>query len=219
MDNLQMSYEHAEGRVTVKETGSLVPTSLPTHYQRQVLAATSGALAALRIRDRITHTELIVSERGVEIVEVNGRIGGDVCRSIGTAASIDLVRAGMDLSVGREPSVGVANQGVCLATLTFPFPSRSGKILSDVNRESFHELPGIVTVDEVARFGDSRAAAGFNAAVVHLRADSKESLYRDVVDVARGIRSLFAADGLDDADWLLRVVEGKPAPSISVDVA
>jgi hypothetical protein len=70
---------------------------------RQLLDATH---AALGVTDAMTHTEVMLTASGPKIIEVNGRIGGDMIPYLGLGASgVDPGLAAAAVACGRTPTI------------------------------------------------------------------------------------------------------------------
>ncbi|MFJ9559180.1 acetyl-CoA carboxylase biotin carboxylase subunit family protein [Streptomyces fuscichromogenes] len=189
-------------RHAVRETGDVLPAQLPPHVYDAVLATTSAALTALTVRDRVSHTELRVSTDGVEVIEVNGRLGGEVAGMIAMMGGSGLVRAAFDVALGRRPELIAPTRPEVLVSLYVPFPERSGPVRSAVTRAQVRELPGVVRVDEVAQHGAARSDTAFHAVKVLLTAADADSAGRLVRSVATRVARLYEADGLGTDPWL-----------------
>ncbi|MEE1750526.1 acetyl-CoA carboxylase biotin carboxylase subunit family protein [Streptomyces sp. NPDC006641] len=200
-------------RHAVRETGDVLPAQLPPHVYEAVLATTSAALDALTVRDRVSHTELRVSQDGVEVIEVNGRLGGEVAGMIGMMGGSGLVRAAFDLALGRRPEAAAPTRPDVLISLYVPFPERSGPVRSTVTRTQVRELPGVVRVDEVAQHGAARADTAFHAVKVLIIAPDADAAGPLVRTVATRVARLFEADGLGADPWLDQLAGDPGEPS------
>ncbi len=94
------------------------------------LERTSAALDALDVRWRVTHTELRVTQSEVEIIEVNGRVGGYLARLLRPLGGPDLVRAALTVALGRVPNCEgpVDDRRGYMFGLYMPFPRREGMV-------------------------------------------------------------------------------------------
>lgn len=61
-----------------RESGYILPSSLPAHKIKKVMAITTKSLIALKVDNLVTHTEIKFTSQGPKIIEVNGRPGGTV---------------------------------------------------------------------------------------------------------------------------------------------
>jgi hypothetical protein len=84
-----------------RETGYVVPSTLPEQARRRVLELTSAALDALDVRHGATHVEIKLTPDGPRIIEVNGRVGGYVADLVRRARGYDLIRAALTVALDR----------------------------------------------------------------------------------------------------------------------
>ncbi|MFD9634154.1 ATP-grasp domain-containing protein [Streptomyces violascens] len=197
-----------DGADAVDVTGDVTPSRLPAPAHRAVLDATSAALDALGVRDRVTHTELRIGSDGAEVIEVNGRVGGHLARVLRLVGGPDLIGQALTVALGVSPAPAPETAPGYALGLFAPFPDRTGPVLSSVSRADLRALPGVVGVDEVARQGAARQDTGGRIANLTLRAPDSETLDRYVREVSSGLAGLFAADGMRDDPWLLRLAGG-----------
>lgn len=96
-----------------RETGQIAPAPVHPHVADRAVELTSAALQALGLTYGITHTELKLTPQGPRIIEVNGRIGGNMSELYGRATGADLVRIAAEIALGVPVSpVGPARPGV-----------------------------------------------------------------------------------------------------------
>jgi biotin carboxylase len=82
---------------------------------------------ALGIRYGITHTEVLLTKRGPAIVEVNGRLGGDLIPYLGKLATgIDPARIAVDIATHTRPVIRHAETGC--AGIRFLYPPRDCRV-------------------------------------------------------------------------------------------
>jgi hypothetical protein len=188
--------------VIIRETGDVYPSRLTPSMLRLVLDLTSQALDALGIRWRASHTELRVDSDRAEVIEVNGRLGGEVNRLLRLAGGPDVVRAALSVAVGREPDLTTVPADTIVAAVYPPFPQRTGLVRSDVSRAGLRRIPGVVGVDEVARQGDPQAQTGYRLVNLSLRTGTADELDRAMAALLDELAAGFADDGLGDDPWL-----------------
>ncbi|MEW1890332.1 hypothetical protein [Streptomyces sp. NBC_00523] len=186
----------------ITETGDVYPSRLQAADRARVLAATDRALAALGVRDRLTHTELRVTPQDVEVIEVNGRLGGEVHRLVRQLGGPDLAACALTVALGRAPEVAAGPGEGYRCTLYVPFPVRTGLVRSDVRTAELVGIPGVVSVDEIARQGDPRAAIEGLTCRLLLAADSAEGLDKIVSGAVSAVAALFAADDVSNGHWV-----------------
>lgn len=88
-----------------REPGQFWPAQLSDGVRREVLDATTRALDAIGVKVGVTHTELKLTPAGPRIIEVNGRMGGNMNELSRRALDLDLVRFAIQLAMGEHPTV------------------------------------------------------------------------------------------------------------------
>ena len=79
---------------------------------------------AIDFRNGVTHTEVKLTDRGPVIVEINGRLGGDLIPLLGRyATGIDPGAVVVDVALGRQPEVR-RTQNRCVG-VRFAYPRRN----------------------------------------------------------------------------------------------
>jgi hypothetical protein len=86
----QVSHIAVTGRLPgakpFRETGLIIPSDFPESLCSSILEVASEAIAALGIRTGCLHTEIKVTDAGLRVIEVNGRIGGFVAPVLALAS-------------------------------------------------------------------------------------------------------------------------------------
>jgi len=87
-----------------EEIGHYVSAADPLHADPDLMQALQDTHTALGFLDGWTHTEFMLTERGPRLIEVNGRLGGDMIPYLGMLATgIDPGRAAAAVACGRPP--------------------------------------------------------------------------------------------------------------------
>lgn len=87
-----------------EEMGHHVAADDPLRTDPELLAMLRAAHRAIGYGSGITHTEVKLTARGPVIVEINGRLGGDLIPRLGQLATgIDPARAAVRAALGRRP--------------------------------------------------------------------------------------------------------------------
>jgi biotin carboxylase len=86
-----------------RETGVILPTSLPTERVEALHACATAAITALGIDYGATHTEMKFTADGPRIIEVNARLGGHLGYIFADATDIDIVVELGRLALGETP--------------------------------------------------------------------------------------------------------------------
>ncbi|MFJ3303903.1 acetyl-CoA carboxylase biotin carboxylase subunit family protein [Streptomyces sp. NPDC086549] len=86
-----------------RETGQFYPAVLSKSVLQEVLELSEAALRALGVEHGITHTEIKLTDRGPRVLEVNGRLGGNIAELYRRALGIDMIRVAADAAMGAQP--------------------------------------------------------------------------------------------------------------------
>jgi biotin carboxylase len=106
-----------------EEIGHVVDAADPLLADRSLMSMLAEAHRALGVKDGITHTEVRLTDQGPVIIEVNGRLGGDLIPFIGKLATgIDPGVVLVDVASGRRPHVAASKRGV--AGIRFGYPAQ-----------------------------------------------------------------------------------------------
>jgi hypothetical protein len=136
------------------EQGSFWPSQLPVQETTEVTDLVSRALAALKVSIGITHTEIQLTAEGPRILEVNGRLGGQIHDLSVRSDSIDLITTNALLALGKPVSV----QPVSVDTVTFLHvllaPVRSCTLTAVHGIRSVRRIPGITGYTSLAYPGE-----------------------------------------------------------------
>jgi carbamoylphosphate synthase large subunit len=136
-----------------EETGHLVDAADPLLADADVLSVLAEAHRALGVTDGVTHTEIRLSRKGLVIVEVNARLGGDLIPYLGTVASgIDAGRVAARVALGRELDLTPSRRGC--AGIRFLYPPEHC-VVRDITLPELSAVPGLVLAEPMARPGDT----------------------------------------------------------------
>lgn len=124
-----------------EETGHVVDTADPLLDDQELMGTLARAHRALDIEDGITHSEVRLTERGPLIIEINGRVGGDLIPFLGKVATgIDPGEVMVDVALGQRPDTARSGRGV--VGIRFGYPEHDCLVHSV---RVPHEAPGLVT--------------------------------------------------------------------------
>uniref|UniRef100_A0AAU2JXJ6 ATP-grasp domain-containing protein n=1 Tax=Streptomyces sp. NBC_00049 TaxID=2903617 RepID=A0AAU2JXJ6_9ACTN len=102
-----------------EEVGHTVDAADP--LLRRVGSVAQAAVAALGLTTGIQHVEMRLTATGPRIIEVNGRIGGDLIGNLVLLATgIDLPRAAADLALGLQPDLTLTRRQAAAVALLYP---------------------------------------------------------------------------------------------------
>jgi biotin carboxylase len=134
-----------------EEVGHLVADWSDEPWAGDVQGLVATAHRLLGIEQGVTHAEIRLTEQGPRLVELNGRLGGDLIPFVGRLASgVDLVTAAAELSLGRRPDVSPTRRRA--AEIRFVYPPHDGEVDGvDVTRAA--EVPGVAHACVIAQPG------------------------------------------------------------------
>ncbi|PYC83182.1 hypothetical protein C7C46_09250 [Streptomyces tateyamensis] len=134
-----------------EEVGHLVGPWRQEPWAGPVEELVKAAHRALGIAQGTTHTELRLTADGPRLIELNGRLGGDLIPRVGALATgIDLPLAGAALAFGERPAAPAPDQR--WAEIRFLYPPHDGTLAS-LDLGGSAELPGIAEVVALAEPG------------------------------------------------------------------
>ncbi|MFJ1755057.1 ATP-grasp domain-containing protein [Kitasatospora sp. NPDC088134] len=134
-----------------EEIGHLVDSVDPLLADPELLRVLTEAHRVLGVSDGVTHTELKLTPRGPVIVEVNGRLGGDLIPYLGKLASgLDPAAIATELSLGRRPELtpGTAQT----VGIRFLCPEQDS-VIESVEVPAAGELPGLLEAAAIVEPG------------------------------------------------------------------
>ncbi|GGZ70802.1 acetyl-CoA carboxylase biotin carboxylase subunit family protein [Streptomyces echinoruber] len=181
-----------DGADLVSVQGDILPSSLPPELLEEATQLTGRALDRLAVRDRVTHTELLITPDGLEVMEVNGRLAGYTARLFRLAQGPDLVRIALAAVLGRADEIRYAPPAAAAAGLFPAFPHREGVVHSSLRARDLRDLPGVSAVDELARPGDPKDLTGHRMANLTVRAEHRAALDSAVATVLDALAKGFA---------------------------
>jgi biotin carboxylase len=165
-----ISHKKQDQVPTFEETGHVVTAGDPLLADARLRSVVQEAHAALGFTHGVTHTEVRLTSRGPRIIEVNGRLGGDLISYVGLLATgIDLAVAAARLAVGEVPDITPLRN--CTAAVRYYYPPHD-MVLDELRLETRLLPPGIWEVTLLAEPGRTlllpprsfvrgRLAAGF----------------------------------------------------------
>ncbi|GAA2376785.1 carboxylase [Catellatospora methionotrophica] len=104
-----------------EETGHLVDAADPLLRDRELLDTLATAHRALGVENGITHAEVRLTAAGPVIIEVNGRLGGDLIPYLGQLATgIEPGSVLFDVATGQRPDLAHARDGVVGVRFGYP---------------------------------------------------------------------------------------------------
>ncbi|GAA2206591.1 hypothetical protein GCM10009850_020490 [Nonomuraea monospora] len=184
----------AAGADAVNVQGDILPSCLPEEQCRAAEEYTGRVLGALGVRSRLTHTELLLTAAGFELLEVNGRLAGHTARLFRLLDGPDLVAMALRVAAGEVPEPGSAALRGAAAGVFPTFADRAGPVRTSLRRRELRGLPGVCAVDELAEDGTPKSATQFRMANVTLRAGDRPALDAAVAGLLRVLEQEMGAE-------------------------
>ncbi|WP_329050316.1 ATP-grasp domain-containing protein [Amycolatopsis sp. NBC_01488] len=132
-----------------EETGHVVDANDPLLRDEELLHVLTEAHRVLGIENGITHTEVRLTTNGPVIIEINGRLGGDLIPFLGkTATGIDPGSVLFDVATGQRSDVAPTRSGV--AGIRFGYPDHDCVVHSV---EVPWDAPGLVMASPMVEPG------------------------------------------------------------------
>ena len=134
-----------------EEVGHLVTEWSHEPWAQPVRELVAQAHRALSVTHGVTHAEIRLTREGPRLVELNGRLGGDLIPFISAMATgIDLVAAAAELALGRRPVLAATRSRA--AEVRFVYPPHDCVVgLVEVDRAA--QVPGITHAAVLAERG------------------------------------------------------------------
>lgn len=180
-----------------RETGPVLPSGLPQASQEEVSELTARALDALGIENGMSHSEVMLTEHGPRLIEVNGRLGGSIQRLFTRASDANPVALALEAAMGAEPPRGDVGFRAHVATVFVLPPVGAVRVRTLATMPELRKLAGVWHVEELAGPGDRvDAAAGSLSRVqaIDLEAGSR----RELADRIRAAAAAAAARAFFD---------------------
>lgn len=176
-----------------EEVGHIVDPADPLTADTALHDMLARAHQVLGLADGITHTEVRFTERGPVIIEVNGRLGGDLIPYLGKLATgIDPGRVAAEVALGVRPDLTVTEPRV--SGVRFLYPPQDCRVAA-VSLPLPGAVSGLVSAEPIAAPGTAlylppHAHLGRYAYLI-ARADDPESC-EAALDAAAALSSVRA---------------------------
>jgi biotin carboxylase len=129
------------------------PSRLTAREIADVSEMAKAAVAALGVDNAACHTEMKISAAGPVLIEVGARLAGGYIGSylVPVSSGVNLVRAAMDMALGRAPSITPQHRRAAAVRFLTPQP---GRVTSVRGVEQAARMPGIVCAHVDVTEGD-----------------------------------------------------------------
>ena len=130
------------------EVGHYVYADEPLLHDPQLLGLLQDIHTALGFTDGVTHTEIMLTADGPKVIEVNGRLGGDMIPYLGLRATgVDTGLAAAAVACGNPPEV-VRDRNL-VAAVRFFYPAEEDTVIQSI-RFDFGAQGAPSAVDQLA---------------------------------------------------------------------
>jgi hypothetical protein len=129
-----------------RETGAILPSALPDERQDECVAVARAAVEALGATDGASHTELKLTSAGPRVIEVNGRLGGQMAHVFKPATGVDIIEQVGRVALGMDP-VRSYDFSRYAALLVATPPIDRGQIVGVEGFDAVRTLPGLLELD------------------------------------------------------------------------
>lgn len=163
------------------ELGHAEPSRHPLELQEKIKEVTKHAVAAIRLQNGPSHTEVKLTKNGPKIVELAARLGGDFITSklVPLSTGVDMVGNSVVLATGG--TVDLAKKWNKGAAIRF-IPGETGTIAKMYIPDELKELPGIEEIVLYKTVGDivdgTKSSNDRLGHVVATGVDAKEAITR-----------------------------------------
>ncbi|MEU6484226.1 ATP-grasp domain-containing protein [Streptomyces sp. NPDC046887] len=124
-----------------EEVGHVVDSADPLLADQELIDVLTKAHQVLGVENGLTHTEVKLTSYGPVIIEINGRLGGDLIPFLGRIATgIDPGELLVEVAAGHRPDIAFSKQGV--AGIRFGYPVEDATVHAVRVPTG---LPGLVT--------------------------------------------------------------------------
>jgi hypothetical protein len=140
-----------------RETGLIIPTDFAPTLVAEILKVATAAIVAVGIQSGCLHTEIKVTDRGLRVIEVNGRIGGFVAPVMALAApGINFFEISQKVALGEDVVVEnvLSTNHVGYVIVAQP-PIGVSRVVSVTGLDVLAKLPGVDSVTLSRRPGSA----------------------------------------------------------------
>ncbi|MDX2395111.1 MULTISPECIES: ATP-grasp domain-containing protein [unclassified Streptomyces] len=126
-----------------RETGQFWPAPLSNEEQQSLRDLAGAAIRSLGITTGITHTEIKLTGSGPRVIEVNGRLGGNINELSIRAAGLDMVELAGRVALGEVVETDPVTQGRVVFQYSNPAPPYPCRLSSVSGQRQLRNTEGI----------------------------------------------------------------------------
>lgn len=131
----------------------ILPSRLSDQQQKEVIRVAVEGIKALEIRNTTAHAEIIVTNTGPKIIEINGRLGGYRDRMYRSSFGIDLQLNEINLYLGHQ--LDFQNKHNAYTAVFELFPYTNGKFVEIKNLDEINNLKSLSYFSCKSKPGDT----------------------------------------------------------------
>jgi hypothetical protein len=180
-----------------REPGQFWPVPIGAGERAEVMALATAALRALGVRDGFTHTEIKLGPAGPRIIEVNGRLAGNLQQFALLECGVDLVRIGAQVALGQPVRLEPLRHSGFFFQYSVMGPTEPGRLEAVHGIRELRGTEGVAGYRSLVRPGDHLPGGVVTAPLDLLwgRAADSAGMF-DVLDRALApLRFEFSLDG------------------------
>ena len=136
-----------------RETGLMLPSSLPAERQDELIASAREAAHAVGATNGPLHIELMMTPTGPWVIEINGRLGGSIPYIFSEITDVALFREIAKIALGIKPVTSTEFDGIGGMFNRHP-PPGEGSVKRIVGLDEVREMPGVRRVMVGVHEGD-----------------------------------------------------------------
>lgn len=174
-----------------RERGGVMPAGLSAADMRRVTQLAVAALDAIGVSDGVSHVEIKLHADGVNVIEVNGRLGGHVAWLWKRIGGGDIVALEINAACRKEATWPEPLCDVVAFRYLLPAPMTVGRVRAISGMAQVRELPGVELVQLRARRGtvvDWRQGTGSYVVLVSGAAATYEAMHQCIERIESLVR-------------------------------
>jgi hypothetical protein len=182
-----------------RETGGFWPAVLSAAEHARVVDLAGDALRALGVRTGLLHTEIKLTASGPRLIEVNGRLGGDINDLSRRAAGRDLVTTAAAIALGLPADIDPRPAGGVVFQHNNPAPPVTATAVRIDGAAEVRRQAGVSSYAVYVRPGDTVAGGvGYRPLDNLCGAAADHAAMISLIDAAdRLLAYTFRVDGIE----------------------
>lgn len=137
-----------------REHGLLWPADVSSAETTELYQTVEAALDCFEITDGVTHTEFKLATSGLEFIEMNGRLGGQLGPLAKRAFNVDLILWAAQIATGEFGGFEVEWPDECIYQYHCLPPAGAKQVVDVTGSELVRQIPGVEEWSQWARAGE-----------------------------------------------------------------